>query len=66
MRWLADLDEAKARAKIPTLGSTLELEYFELVLGADLKWLDRAEKELKKLVRENRAREQKSGRPRRR
>ena len=66
MRWLADLDDAKARAKVPTLGSTLELEYFELVLRAHLKWLDRAEKELKKRVREDRARKQKSRRPRRR
>ena len=66
MRWLADLDDAKVRATVPTLGSTLELEYFELVLRAHLKWLDRAEKELKKRVREDRARKQKSRRPRRR
>jgi hypothetical protein len=56
MRWLADLDDAKSTAKVPTLGSTLELEYFELVLQAHVKWLDRAEKELKKRIREERAR----------
>jgi DNA-binding PadR family transcriptional regulator len=62
-RWLADLDDAKARARYPTLGSTLELEYFELLLGAHRKWLDRAEKALKKRVAEDRARKRQRHRP---
>lgn len=55
-RWLAELDDVKAKAKLVSLGSTLEHEYYELVLRAHLKWLDRAEKALKKLVREEQAR----------
>ena len=55
-RWLVELDAVKVGAKFPTLGSTLEFDYFELVLGAHLKWLDRAEKALKKRVSEERAR----------
>jgi len=49
-RRLAYLDAVKANAGAPRLGLTLELEYFELVLQAHLKWLDRAERELKKRV----------------
>ena len=48
-RRLVDLEDAKANRR-PTLGSTLEFEYFELVLRAHLKWLDGAEKALKKHV----------------
>jgi hypothetical protein len=47
---LAYLDRVRANAEGPTLGLTLELEYFELVLRAHLKWLERAERELKKRV----------------
>jgi hypothetical protein len=62
-RWLADLDEVKAEAKFPTLARTLELHYFELVLRAHLRWLDGAEKALRKRVREERARKSKKRRP---
>ena len=44
------LDAVKANATVATLARTLELEYFDLVLQAHLKWLDQAEKELKKRV----------------
>jgi hypothetical protein len=50
-RWLVDLEDAKAKATQPTLGVTLEFEYFELVIRAHLTWLDRAERELKKQAR---------------
>ena len=50
-RWLLELEDAKAKATRPTLGVTLEFEYFELVIRAHLTWLDRAEKALRKQVR---------------
>jgi 5-methylcytosine-specific restriction endonuclease McrBC regulatory subunit McrC len=64
-RWLADLDAVKAELKSPTLASTLELQYFDLLLRAHLKWLDGAEKALKKRVSEDRARKQEKRRRRR-
>jgi len=60
-RGLADLEDAKAAAKSPTLGRTLEFEYFELVLRAHLKWLDGAEKVLRKRISEARARRKRRG-----
>ena len=65
-RWLADLRDVRANADLPTLRSTLELEYFDLVLRAHLKWLDRAEKALRKRISEARARERRRHRPPRR
>ena len=50
-RWLLELEDAKAKATQPTLGVTLEFEYFELVIRAHLAWLDRAEKALRKQAR---------------
>jgi hypothetical protein len=64
-RWLADLDAVKAELKSPTLASTLELQYFDLLLRAHLKWLDGVEKALKKRVSEDRARKQEKRRRRR-
>jgi hypothetical protein len=55
----------KAELKSPTLASTLELQYFDLLLRAHLKWLDGAEKALKKRVSEDRARKQEKRRRRR-
>jgi hypothetical protein len=62
-RWLAELDAVRAKSRVPTLGSTLELEYFELVLRAHLKWLDQAERALKKRITAERAR-RRQGKPR--
>ena len=46
----------EGRGEVPDiLALTLELQYFELVLRAHLKWLDGAEKALKKRGREERA-----------
>ena len=47
---LAAVDYERANGTVVTPAQTLELEYFELVLRAHLKWLERAESELKKRV----------------
>ena len=61
--WLAGLDDVKAKATSTSLALTLELEYFELVLRAHLKWLDQAEKALKKRIREKQALKRRKGQP---
>ena len=61
--WLARLEDVKAKTNSTSLASTLELEYFELVLRAHLKWLDQAEKALKKRIRENQALKRRKGQP---